>query len=44
MILGLLQFFDKNNLPARTCVGVSVLPLAGAVVEVECVAEIVENS
>ncbi|KAF8079005.1 Endoribonuclease L-PSP [Lyophyllum atratum] len=34
-----LQFFDKDKLPARTCVGVASLPL-GADVEIECLAEI----
>jgi enamine deaminase RidA (YjgF/YER057c/UK114 family) len=24
------QFFDKDNMPARTCVGVAELPLPGA--------------
>ncbi|KAF8518826.1 Endoribonuclease L-PSP [Hysterangium stoloniferum] len=33
------EFFDKENMPARTCIGVSTLPM-GADVEVECVAEI----
>ncbi|KAG6830892.1 hypothetical protein H0H92_014043 [Tricholoma furcatifolium] len=33
------QFFDKDNLPARTCIGVASLPL-GADVEIECFAEI----
>ncbi|THU98042.1 Endoribonuclease L-PSP [Dendrothele bispora CBS 962.96] len=34
-----IQFFDKDKMPARTCVGVATLPL-GAVFEIECVAEI----
>lgn len=34
-----LQFFEKDKLPARTCIGVASLPL-GAAVEIECIAEI----
>ncbi|CAA7264819.1 unnamed protein product [Cyclocybe aegerita] len=34
-----LQFFDKDKMPARTCVGVIALPM-GADVEIECVAEV----
>jgi len=34
-----IQFFDKDNLPARTCIGVSSLPM-GADVEIEGFAEI----
>ncbi|TFK41882.1 Endoribonuclease L-PSP [Crucibulum laeve] len=34
-----LQFFDKEKMPARTCVGVVCLPL-GADMEIECIAEI----
>lgn len=34
-----LQFFHKDAMPARTCVGVASLPL-GALVEIDCVAEI----
>lgn len=33
------QFFAKDKMPARSCVGVKTLPL-GALVEIECVAEI----
>ncbi|OCB85157.1 Endoribonuclease L-PSP [Sanghuangporus baumii] len=36
-----IQFFEKDKMPARTCVGVATLPL-GADVEIECVAEIPE--
>ncbi|KAL5492846.1 hypothetical protein ACEPAI_4294 [Sanghuangporus weigelae] len=36
-----IQFFEKDKMPARTCVGVASLPL-GADVEIECVAEIPE--
>ncbi|KAF8921897.1 Endoribonuclease L-PSP [Mucidula mucida] len=32
------EFFDKANMPARTCVGVAALPL-GASFEMECMAE-----
>lgn len=35
----ILQFFEKNTMPARTCVGVASLPM-GADVEIECVAEV----
>ncbi|KAF5385353.1 hypothetical protein D9615_001208 [Tricholomella constricta] len=34
-----IQFFDKDTLPARTCIGVASLPM-GADVEIECFAEI----
>ncbi|KAF8971666.1 Endoribonuclease L-PSP [Flammula alnicola] len=33
------EFFDKDKMPARTCVGVASLPL-GAAVEIECIAEL----
>jgi len=33
------EFFDKDKMPARTCVGVACLPM-GAAVEIECIAEI----
>ncbi|KAI0294317.1 Endoribonuclease L-PSP/chorismate mutase-like protein, partial [Multifurca ochricompacta] len=33
------EFFEKGKFPARTCIGVSELPL-GADVEIECVAEV----
>ncbi|KAF9531882.1 Endoribonuclease L-PSP [Crepidotus variabilis] len=33
------EFFDKDKMPARTCVGVAQLPL-GASFEIECVAEV----
>jgi enamine deaminase RidA (YjgF/YER057c/UK114 family) len=33
------QFFDKDKMPARTCIGVKNLPL-GAAFEIECIAEI----
>ncbi|PPQ80083.1 hypothetical protein CVT26_011530 [Gymnopilus dilepis] len=33
------QFFEKDKMPARTCIGVKYLPF-GAAVEIECVAEI----
>ncbi|KZP27891.1 Endoribonuclease L-PSP [Athelia psychrophila] len=32
-------FFNKDQMPARTCIGVKNLPL-GAVFEIECVAEL----
>lgn len=35
----IFQFFEKNMMPARTCVGVASLPM-GADVEIECVAEV----
>jgi hypothetical protein len=41
-LTSLLQFFDKGKFPARTCIGVAALPL-GADVEIECVADVVEN-
>ncbi|RDB28455.1 hypothetical protein Hypma_015921 [Hypsizygus marmoreus] len=34
-----IRFFDKDTLPARTCIGVACLPL-GADVEIECIAEL----
>ncbi|KAE9385475.1 Endoribonuclease L-PSP [Gymnopus androsaceus JB14] len=34
-----MQFFESDKMPARTCIGVAMLPL-GAVVEIECIAEI----
>ncbi|EIM85346.1 Endoribonuclease L-PSP [Stereum hirsutum FP-91666 SS1] len=34
-----VEFFAKDKMPARSCVGVKTLPL-GALVEIECVAEI----
>ncbi|KAK7037991.1 YjgF-like protein [Favolaschia claudopus] len=36
------EFFDKDNLPARTCVAVVALPL-GACFEVECTAVVPEK-
>lgn len=33
------QFFTREKLPARTCVGVSALPM-GAFIEIDCIAEI----
>ena len=33
------QFFDKDKMPARTCVGVAALP-QGADVEIECIADV----
>ncbi|KAF8167405.1 Endoribonuclease L-PSP, partial [Crassisporium funariophilum] len=33
------EFFEKNRMPARTCIGVASLPM-GADVEIECVAEV----
>ncbi|KAF8211872.1 Endoribonuclease L-PSP/chorismate mutase-like protein [Mycena galopus ATCC 62051] len=36
-------FADKDNLPARTCVGVAALPL-GASFEIECTAVVPENN
>lgn len=33
----LLQYFDPNQMPARTCVQVAALPLKAAV-EIECIA------
>jgi 2-iminobutanoate/2-iminopropanoate deaminase len=41
-LTNILQFFEKGNFPARTCIGVAALPL-DADVEIECVAEVVEN-
>ncbi|KAJ7286143.1 Endoribonuclease L-PSP/chorismate mutase-like protein [Mycena rebaudengoi] len=39
------QFFDKDNMPARTCVGVAELPLPGAKTrfEIECTALVKET-
>lgn len=37
------EFFDKNLMPARTCVGVACLPL-GAAVEIECVADVASKN
>jgi len=34
-----MQFFEKDKMPARTCIGVKDLPL-GAAFEIECIAEI----
>jgi len=34
-----MEFFDKDKMPARTCIGVKDLPL-GAAFEIECMAEI----
>ncbi|KAI0047503.1 Endoribonuclease L-PSP [Auriscalpium vulgare] len=36
---GYITFFEAGKMPARTCVGVAYLPF-GALVEIECVAEI----
>jgi len=36
-----MQFFDKNKMPARTCIGVQALPL-GACFEIQCIAEVAE--
>ncbi|KAJ6597222.1 Endoribonuclease L-PSP [Mycena vulgaris] len=36
-----LEFFDKDNMPARTCVAVAALPL-GARFEIECTAVVPE--
>ncbi|KIM47543.1 hypothetical protein M413DRAFT_202610 [Hebeloma cylindrosporum] len=33
------EFFDKDKMPARTCVGVASLPM-GADVEIECIADV----
>jgi len=33
------EFFEKDKMPARTCVGVACLPM-GAAVEIECIAEV----
>lgn len=33
------QFFTRETFPARTCVGVSALPM-GAFIEIDCIAEI----
>ncbi|TFK77472.1 Endoribonuclease L-PSP [Pluteus cervinus] len=35
------EFFDKDKMPARTCIGVSSLPM-NADVEIECIAEVAE--
>ncbi|KAJ3763146.1 Endoribonuclease L-PSP [Lentinula raphanica] len=35
------EFFDKDKMPARTCIGVAALPM-GADFEMECTAEISE--
>ncbi|KAF9567833.1 Endoribonuclease L-PSP [Agrocybe pediades] len=37
------EFFEKNKMPARTCVGVACLPM-NADVELECIAEISSSS
>jgi 2-iminobutanoate/2-iminopropanoate deaminase len=37
------EFFQAGRMPARTCVGVTHLPI-GASIEIECVAEIPERS
>ncbi|KAJ4472578.1 Endoribonuclease L-PSP [Lentinula edodes] len=36
------EFFDKDKMPARTCIGVPALPM-GADFEMECTAEIPEK-
>ncbi|KAJ3731953.1 Endoribonuclease L-PSP [Lentinula guzmanii] len=36
------EFFDKDRMPARTCIGVAALPM-GADFEMECTAEIPEK-
>ncbi|KAI6167266.1 Endoribonuclease L-PSP [Pisolithus thermaeus] len=36
------QFFTRETLPARTCVGVSALPM-GAFIEIDCIAEIPDS-
>ncbi|KAJ3895136.1 Endoribonuclease L-PSP [Lentinula edodes] len=36
------EFFDKDKMPARTCIGVAALPM-GANFEMECTAEIPEK-
>lgn len=36
------QYFEEGKMPARTCIGVSQLPLPGALVEIECTAELPE--
>ncbi|KAJ7597427.1 Endoribonuclease L-PSP [Mycena floridula] len=36
------EFFDRDNMPARTCIGVKDLPM-GADFEMECIAEIGEK-
>ncbi|KAJ3927385.1 MAG: Endoribonuclease L-PSP [Lentinula lateritia] len=36
------EFFDKDKMPARTCIGVAALPM-GADFEMECSAEIPEK-
>ena len=38
----MLQFFDKNLMPARACVGVACL--LGAAVEIECVLEVASKN
>ncbi|KAJ7286141.1 Endoribonuclease L-PSP/chorismate mutase-like protein [Mycena rebaudengoi] len=38
-----MEFFDKDNMPARTCVGVAELPLPGAKFEIECTALVKET-
>ncbi|KAI0790930.1 Endoribonuclease L-PSP/chorismate mutase-like protein [Abortiporus biennis] len=38
-----IEFFDRNAMPARTCVAVKGLPLDAAV-EIECVAEIPDSA
>ncbi|KAJ6525752.1 Endoribonuclease L-PSP [Mycena capillaripes] len=37
------EFFDKDNMPARTCVAVAALPL-GASFEIECTAVVPEST
>ncbi|ESK84082.1 YjgF-like protein [Moniliophthora roreri MCA 2997] len=36
------EFFDKDRMPARTCIGVCTLPM-GACFEIECMAEVVSE-
>ncbi|KZV70660.1 Endoribonuclease L-PSP [Peniophora sp. CONT] len=36
------EYFEEGKMPARTCIGVSQLPLPGALVEIECTAELPE--
>ncbi|KAJ7085770.1 Endoribonuclease L-PSP [Mycena belliarum] len=38
-----LQFFDKDNMPARTCVAVAALPLSASF-EIECTAVVPDSS
>ncbi|KAI6010942.1 Endoribonuclease L-PSP [Pisolithus orientalis] len=36
------QFFTRETMPARTCIGVSALPM-GAFIEIDCIAEVLDT-